>query len=89
MRSSTKEEVFGIEASGRTAQTVVHRRISPIRPLAGNADTAKVGLTNNQRVDARYTPLLEYFEAMPSKGVERMTYLRPSQRRTVVKCSLH
>ena len=57
--------------------------------LLGNVDTAKLGLANNQCVNARSTSLLEDFELLPSKWMERMTHLCPSQMRTAVECSSH
>jgi hypothetical protein len=66
----------------------MHRRIGPVRPIARDAETAELTLAENQRIDARYAPFLEYFEALPSKRMIWMTDLRPSQIRTAVQCSL-
>ena len=66
----------------------MNRRISPVCPLTGDAETAALALANNQRVYACYAPLLEYFKALPSKRMKRMADLCPSQIQTVVKCSL-
>jgi len=67
----------------------VEVRISPVRPLACNAETTALALAKNQRIDAGYTAFLEHFKALASKWMKRMTNLRPSQTRTVGQCSLH
>ena len=65
----------------------VEARISPVRPLACNAETTALTLAENQRIDASYTALLQYFKALTSKWVKWMTDLRPSQIQTAVQCS--
>ena len=64
-----------IEPAGRNAEG----RISPVRPLTRNAETTDLALTENQSIDASYTPPLEHFKALASKRVKRMADLRPSQ----------
>ena len=66
----------------------VEERIGPVRPLPCNAETTALALAKNQRIDASYTALLQYFKALPSKRMKRMADLRPSQIRTAVRCSL-
>ena len=63
-------------------------RISPIRPLACNAETTALALAKNQRIAASYTALLQYFKPLTAKRVKWMADLRPSQIQTVVQCSL-
>jgi len=87
-KSNQLEKRLGVEPAGREAQRVMHRRIGPVRPLARDAETADLAIAENQRIDARYAPLLEYFEALAPKWMKRMTDLRPSQIRTAVQCSL-
>ena len=87
--SNQLDEALGIEVSGTADETVVGGRIGPVRPLTGNTYAAKFGLSKDQGIDAGNTTLLEYLESPASKGMERMSYLRPSQMRTVVRCSSH
>ena len=88
-KSNQLEEALGIEVPGTADETFVDRRISPVRPLTRNADAAKLGLSKDQGIDASNTTLLEHLESPASKGMERMGYLRPSQMRTVIRCSSH
>ena len=62
--------------------------ISPIGPLAGNAEGATLQLAENERVDASDAPFLENFKSPTTQRVEGMNYLYPSPSRTVNKCSL-
>ena len=83
------EKSLGLEPAERDAERLIHRRTGPVRPLARDAETAALGFTENQRIDARYAALLQYFEALASKRMKRMSDLRPSQIRTAVRCSLY
>jgi len=87
-KSNQFEKRFGLEPAGWEVERVINRRIGPVRPFACDAETAVLALAENQRIDAGYTPLLEYFEAPASKWMKRMTDFRPSQIRTVGQCSL-
>jgi len=87
-KSNQFEKRFGLEPAGWEVERVINRRIGPVRPFACDAETAVLALAENQRIDAGYTPLLEYFEALASKWMKRMTDFRPSQIRTVGQCSL-
>jgi hypothetical protein len=66
----------------------MHGQVSPVCPLARNAETAALATAENQRIDARYAPLFEYFESLAAKRMKRMMDFRPSQVRTAVQCSL-
>ena len=78
------EKRLCIEPAGYNADG----RISPVCPLARNAETTALALAENQCIDTGHTPLLEHFEALAAKWVKRMADLRPSQIRTAVQCSL-
>ncbi len=41
----------------------------------------------NESVDTRYAPFLNYWETLPPKWVEGMPDLDPPQRLTVLMCS--
>lgn len=86
-QSGQLEKRPGLQPAQRQLERIIPRRIGPVRPLARDAETAPLALAEDQRVDARYPSLLEYFEALASKRMERMTDLSPSQRRTGLKCS--
>jgi len=88
-KSNQFEKRLGLEPAGRDTERPIHRRSGPVRPLARNAETAALGFTENQRINARYAALLQYFEALASKRMKRMSDLRPSQIRTAVRCSLY
>jgi len=87
--SNQLEEALGMEAPRTADEIVVDRRIGPVGPLTRNADAAKLGLTEDNGINAGNAPLLEHLESPASKGMERMTYLGPSQMHTAVKCSSH
>ena len=52
----------------------------PISPLAPNGDAAPRWLTQDQRLGYADTPGLEDGKTLPSKGMEWVTHLSPSQR---------
>jgi hypothetical protein len=83
------EKGFRLEPARRQAERVMNRRISPVRPLTRDSEIAELGPAQNQSVDARSTLLIDYFELLTAKGMERMTDFRPSQIRTAGQCSLH
>jgi hypothetical protein len=66
----------------RTLQEVLSSQLviplAVVCPLACDAEAATLAFAEDQRVHPRYTPLLEYFEALAPKWMERMTDLRPS-----------
>lgn len=62
-----------------------HRRTTrrcriPIGPLAPNGDAASRWLAQDQRLGRTNTPGFEDGKTLPSKGMEWMTHLSPSQR---------
>ena len=65
----------------------VRRWIGPIGPLACNAECAATGVAESKCVDACDSASPQDREALASKWMERMADIRPSQMRTVVKCS--
>jgi hypothetical protein len=60
-KSNQLEKRFCLEPAWWEAERVINRRISPVRPLARNAETTALALAENQRIDTGYTPLLEHF----------------------------
>jgi len=60
---------------------------APVRPLLRDRVAASIRMSENEGVDARYAPGLEYFKALTTQRVERMGDRRPSQTRIVGVCS--
>ena len=58
---------------------ITRRRRIPIGPLAPNGDAAPCGLAQDQRLGRTDTPSFENRKSLPSKGMEWMTDLSPSQ----------
>src|SRR5215471_1211005 len=73
--------------AGRPAQHLIHCWVCPIGPVTRDADCAVLVLTKDQRVNARYTTLLDDFQSLAAKRMIRMANLRPSQIRTDDLCS--
>jgi len=72
------EKRVGIESLRLETERVIQRRIGPVRPLARDTEAATLAFAEDQRVHARYTSSLEYFEALASKWMEWMTDFCPS-----------
>ena len=83
------EEQLSIKAPWRETNRVLQRWTGPVGPLARDTEGASLQLAEDQSVDAGYASLLEYFEPLPPKRVERVTDLGESQMRVVGKCSSH
>src|SRR5262249_21178072 len=66
---------------------VVRARISPVRPLPSDGEGAMLESSQNQSIDTRYAPLLQNWEALAAKWVERMLDLSPAQRFIALMCS--
>jgi hypothetical protein len=79
---------LGFEPAWPQTKRVISRRIAPVSPVARDAKAATLVLLEDQRINARYTSFLEYFEALASKRMERMADFRPSQMLAVFQCSL-
>src|SRR5215831_8898278 len=75
-------------AGGAAGLTRIRGWISPVGPLARNAEGTTLQLAEDERVDAGYAPFLENFKSPTAQRVEGMRYFCPSQRRVGHKCSL-
>lgn len=73
------DERLKSKSLGRYGRTVRRCRI-PIGPLAPNRDAAPRWLAQNQRLGRADTPGFEDGKTLPSKGMEWVTHLSPSQR---------
>jgi hypothetical protein len=62
-------------------------RIRLIGPFTRNGKTPERRSLKKKRVDAAYAPAFQDREALTTKRVKRMRYLRRPQRRVVEKCS--
>jgi len=63
-------------------------RISPVRPLPSYGEGAMLESSQSQSIDTCYAPLLQYWEALIAKWVERMLDLSPARRFIALMCSL-
>lgn len=72
---------------GGAGVVVDDRRRAPVGPLACNAEAAAFHMTEQQRVSARDTTLLQNGKALAPEGMKRMTDLSPSQMLVEHLCS--
>ena len=84
--SQLKKRV-GIKPPRQQTERTVRRRIGPICPFTRNAEGAAIQLAEQKSVDASASALLQNFEALAAKWMERMADFHPSQRRIALKCS--
>ena len=65
---------------GKSLSRTTRRCHIPIGPLAPNGDAPPRWLAQDQRLGRADTPRFEDGKALPSKGMEGVTHLSPSQR---------
>jgi len=81
------EKQARIESPRWNIERIVRRRISPVCPFAGNAESAAIQLPEEEGVNACDSARFQHLEALAAKRVEPMADLRPPQMRFALRCS--
>jgi hypothetical protein len=76
-----------IESANRAAAMLGVPGCSEVGPFPSHRESATLGITQDQRVDAGYRPGLQYRKALAATGMEGVRDLSPSRRVAGRGCS--